>query len=443
MEGSEHKTEQDTQKEEHNEHEASEKKEKVRIRLPVPSFSKNSLTTYLKKYWPVIAIITIMILGMQVRLLDYRWPYLRNIDSYAFARQIEEVATYGSLLPYDEIGLAPVTVPRLLGHDFYVYFGGYTFLLFKLFMPALTMFEFLIFFPAFFASLMAIPMYFIGSRLFDRRAGVLAAFFMVFDISVMSRTLGGDPDSDAAVLFVPLVAIAFFLLAYKYANAAKKINKRYVIYTVLSGLALAMWGFTWGGYWYVVWLITGFVVLRVILNFLKTKDVRKNFEESKHTLIVFASTVAIFFLLTVPVFGLNFIPSTILGPFQFGDIKSEENTEFPNVYVSVAELQASGSIRDVIQRTSPINFSENPFLMLVTPFFLMIYGLVYLGFSYYKTKKHLDTLVLLLIWFIGPFIATIIAVRFSILFSAPIAIGSAIFLSKLIRVVRYREGFGD
>jgi len=52
------------------------------------------------------------------------------------------------------------------------------------------------------------------------------------------------------------------------------------------------------------------------------------------------------------------------------------------------------------------------------------------------TDKHLDTLIILLIWFIGPFYATLTAVRFSILFSAPIAIGSAIILSKILSIVR-------
>ena len=42
--------------------------------------------------------------------------------------------------------------------------------------------------------------------------------------------------------------------------------------------------------------------------------------------------------------------------------------------------------------------------------------------------------MLLLVWFLGPFLATIVAIRFSTLFSAPLAIGSAIFLAKLIRM---------
>ena len=64
----------------------------------------------------------------------------------------------------------------------------------------------------------------------------------------------------------------------------------------------------------------------------------------------------------------------------------------------------------------------------------MIYTLIYLLYSYYKKRHHVDTVLLLLVWFLGPFTATIVAIRFSTLFSAPLAIGSAILLSKLVRM---------
>jgi asparagine N-glycosylation enzyme membrane subunit Stt3 len=146
--------------------------------------------------------------------------------------------------------------------------------------------------------------------------------------------------------------------------------------------------------------------------------------------VMFCAIMAVFFALTVPVFGLNVIPETIQGPFSFGDIKSE-NRDFPNVFVSVAELQSGGEIKDILSRT-------NFFLLS-----FMILSLAYLGASaLMKKKEHIDTLLLLVIWFIGPLIATNIGVRFSILFAAPIAIGSAIFVSKILRVID-GEGLGD
>ncbi len=71
----------------------------------------------------------------------------------------------------------------------------------------------------------------------------------------------------------------------------------------------------------------------------------------------------------------------------------------------------------------------------------MVYALIYLLYSYFKTKMHMDTVLLLIIWFVGPFLATILAVRFSILFSAPMAIGSGIILSKILNMLLYKEEF--
>ena len=71
---------------------------------------------------------------------------------------------------------------------------------------------------------------------------------------------------------------------------------------------------------------------------------------------------------------------------------------------------------------------------MISSFFLMIYTLLYLLYSYYKNRHHIDTVLLLIVWFVGPFLATVIAVRFATLFSAPLAIGSAIIISKIIRM---------
>ncbi|MEM7819493.1 MAG: STT3 domain-containing protein [Candidatus Aenigmatarchaeota archaeon] len=397
---------------------------------------KEKLIVYTKKYWPFFAIIIIIILGFYVRLIDYRWPYLRNIDSYNFYREIEDIVNYGILPGYNPLLLPPygAGVPGSSGKcPPYQCFAAYSYMFYRILSPTTQLWQFLIWFPALLAALMAIPMYFIGKLLYDRKAGILAAFFVVFDISIMSRTLGGDPDSDGIVLLMPLIVIALFLFTYKYVNMKKNIDKRGIIYSIITGIALGIWGYVWAGQWFVLWLITGFFILKIIIYFLKTRKIKNVINELKYPLISFIIIFIVYFLLTVPNLGLSFIIGSIQGPFGFGDIKSEENREFPNVYVSVAELQNPGSIKDIIQRVSAINFDANPIAILVAPFFLMIYGLIYLLYSYIKTKKHLDTLILMIIWFLGPFFATIIAIRFSILFSAPMAICSAIFLSKLIR----------
>ena len=380
----------------------------------------------IKKYWPVLVVLGIVALGTYVRTFDYSYPYLRNIDSYAFTRQIDEISKTGFLLSNDNLALAPNGMPRTAGTDLYVYIMGYGYNFVHFFLPNYTLFQFLIWAPALLASLMAIPMYFIGKILYDKRAGILAAFFIVFDVAIISRTLGGDPDNDGAVLLFPLIVIALFLLAYKYIGQ-NGFNRKGIFYTIITGIGMSLWAFVWTGFWYVIWHFAGFLIIKILIKLAKNRNFIA-IKELKRPIILFLAVLGLFFLITTPVLGTGEILTTLKGPFSFSDIKSEENRPFPNVYVSVAELQSGGAIKDVLERSNVFLFS------------FMILSLVYLAAStILKKKDHLDTLILLALWFVGPLIATTIGVRFSILFAAPIAIGAAIFISKIFRII---EGEG-
>src|SRR3989338_4117994 len=153
--------------------------------------------------WVVIVIILMMLLSMYVRLIDYRWTYLRNIDSYVFYRWMDETVQNNGVLPVlDTYERAPVGFYRPPEWIYpYFYIGAYSYMLANTFSP-MQLWEFLIYFPPFLATLAVIPLYFIGKMLYDKKAGVLAAFIYVFDISNLSRSLGGDPDSDAIVILV-------------------------------------------------------------------------------------------------------------------------------------------------------------------------------------------------------------------------------------------------
>jgi asparagine N-glycosylation enzyme membrane subunit Stt3 len=400
---------------------------------------KSKLKKYAMKYWPILAIVLIMILGFYVRTIDYNWPYLRNIDSYNFYREIGDIVNNGGVMPgYSDLLLPPYgtgTPGTTAVCPPYQCIAAYSYMIFHTVSPLTELWQFLIWFPALLAVLLAIPMYFIGKMLYDRKAGVLAAFFVVFDVGIVSRTLGGDPDSDGIVLLLPLIVITLFLFTYRQADKIKSIaNKKLILYSIITGIVFGIWGITWAGQWFVLWLLGGFFVIKILIGIARTRKIKQVFLDLKAPILCFIIILVVYFMIGFAVQGTGFITSSIQGPFSFGDIKGEENRDFPNVYVSVAELQNPGNIKDIIQRVSSVNFDTNPVAILISPFFLMIYGIFYLIYSYVKSKQHLDTTILMLIWFLGPFLATMIAVRFSILFSAPMAICSAIFLAKIIRL---------
>ncbi|MBI2971127.1 MAG: hypothetical protein HYY37_01765 [Candidatus Aenigmarchaeota archaeon] len=406
----------------------------------IPLVLRSSATRKsLERYWTVVAILFIMSLSVHVRILDYNWPYLRNIDSYAFYRDMELIIQYG-----DKPASEPLFVPSYNGGDgagdlkfvglsgLYLYqrLGAYSYLAARQFIPSLELWRYLIYFPALLVSLAAIPMYYIGKLLYDRKAGVLAAFFILFDISIVSRSLGGDPDSDAIVIIVPLVVLTLYLITYRHFEKIKGIDKMGILYGVLVAASLVVWHQVWGGYWYSIWLITGFLLGKLAIDAVQAKNGKQSFMSMVHQFQALAIILAAFFVLDYHFVGIGAITTTVTGPFEYQAIKSEEGKEFPNVYVSVAELQESGSIKDIVQRTSPLSGAP----LLLSPYMLTFYALIYLSYACLKQRKHLETFIILFLWFVGPLLATLVAVRFTILFAAPMALGSGILLSKALRM---------
>lgn len=391
---------------------------------------KRKALDFLKTHWAPICLVLIILLAFYVRVDGYRWQYLRNIDSYTFARFMDDIVENGALPERDELVRSPVGTTRNFELHPYEYLGAYSFMMARLLFPGMEMWQYLIYFPAFIAALIAIPMYFIGKALYDKKAGLLAAFFTVFDLSLIARSLGGDPDNDGFVLLVPMIVMAVFIYSYKYIEKTQKFDKKFFVYSAILGILLGIWANTWIGYWYIVWIISGLIILKFMFHFFRGKNLKNAFASIKHLLASYAIYIFIMSLILTSIYGADKNLYVLRGPFEFQSIKGEEKIVFPNVYVSVAELQQSGGAREIIGRTSAVQGIG----ILLSPFFLMLYCLVYLFYSFVKKRQHIDTLLLLFIWFVGPFAATLVAVRFSILFTAPMAIGSGILLSKIIRM---------
>ena len=263
--------------------------------------------------------------------------------------------------------------------------------------------------------------------IYDKRAGLFTSFLVVFSPAIMSRTMGGDPDSDAIVLLLPLIIIALFLFVYKRSEICKKIfDKKVILYSALTGLFLAILAYTWVSF-HVVYLITGFVFLKILTDFLTSffekGDLKETMKKQMPLLLSYLLITVIFFLLTVPTFGIDFIATTIKGPFSSMEMKAETGN-FPNVYVSVAEMMTGGTIRDIAQRVGVLFF-----------FLTFVCCLPYLVGTYMKTRKHIDTAILILLWAGGTLYASMVAVRFGILLATPLCLGSAIVLAKLWRLV--------
>jgi asparagine N-glycosylation enzyme membrane subunit Stt3 len=398
----------------------SENKQNEKIEIDFSILAKN---------WVLISLILIFVLAFYVRTFNFHYDYLLNVDSYFQYRYIKFVAD-GGIPQIDYFMAAPEGMKTGLAtgvSNIYHYIGGYSYLFTKIFFPNLELWVFLIYLPAILASLMLIPAYFIGKTLFDKKAGVLLAFLVAFNPAIFMRSLGGDPDTDAIVMIMPLFVMMFFILAIKAVEASNKLNNvKAILFSAATGIFLAAFAFTWVGYWYILYLIVGFVFLKIIL------DIAMHFNENKHIeslkseiplLFNLLIMLLIFIIITSRVFAPSFYVDTIFQPFSATQLKSEGG-EYPNVFVSVQEMMSTGGIKDIIQRAGTTFF-----------FLTFVLCLPYLVGTYIKKKTHMDTTLIILMWSFGALAATFMAVRFGILLAIPVSIGSAIIISKMWRMV--------
>ncbi|MBI4895130.1 MAG: hypothetical protein HY831_01425 [Candidatus Aenigmarchaeota archaeon] len=408
------------------------------------------------KYKYAAIIILIIALSMYIRLFgfyEHGWPYLRNIDSFYFTREVGSIINNNGVLPsYDYLRFAPNGIPIGSGPLFYEYLGAYSYMFFHLFMPDMQLWQFMVWFPVLLTSLLAIPSYFIGKYLFNRKAGAFIAIFVLFAIPFLTRTLGGDPDSDAIVMLMMMASIASFVVAYKKLDKEKIFARKNIIYSAIAGLFLGLFALTWTGYWFALWIIASFVVLKIIFDILLTKKhdtnhIKQVFSKNKVMVVSFIMIIAVFYIITIPYYGVGFLSNpvqSVVGSVASSGSLKAETSQFPNVYVSVAELQ-SGGIKDVAIRVSSVDIASQisgiplALLLLISPFILTIVCFIYLLYSYVKKRHHFDTLLFMLIWFIGFLVASAVAVRFDIFLTAVYSICSGIILAKFWDIALYEK----
>jgi asparagine N-glycosylation enzyme membrane subunit Stt3 len=379
-----------------------------------------------------------------------RWPYLRNIDSYYFYRHIGDVVDNGGAIPLHD-GLANAPNGLELSHspyDLYYYISSFSYGLYRLFDSNVGLQNFLAWFPVLLASLVVVPAYYIGKKLYDRKAGVLTSVFMVFMVPFMSRSLGGDPDSDGIAMLMMISTVAAFLIAYKGLDMTKILSRRNVFYSAIAGIFLALFALSWGNYWFALILITGFITFKIILDVIFTKlrkaeHVKRILRRDASLVASFAVMMVIFYLITVPYFGIGYLANpvtSIFGSFGGASLVKGEAGIFPNVYVSVAEMQAGGDAKAVAVNAAGLDTAASVsglplgLLTVISPFLLTLACITYLGYSYYKRREHLDTLLFMGVWFFGFLFASMIAVRATIFLAPVYAICSGIMLAKLWRV---------
>lgn len=110
----------------------------------------------------------------------------------------------------------------------------------------ISLYDICFYFPAFMGGLTVFAAYLVGKEALDRKCGLIAALFMAFNTGFMQRTTAGFFDNETIGVFATLMTFYFFL---------RTIRTGRIVDSVLGGFFLGYLTLSWGGYYFVFYLL--------------------------------------------------------------------------------------------------------------------------------------------------------------------------------------------
>lgn len=315
-------------------------------------------------------------------------PYFSEMDSYYNYRMTQDFLTNGHL------GDTKVNGTNWDLHSYYpsgrsadyppliVYVTAFTYKIANAFADV-PLAEVCFWMGAFIASLCVIPSYLLVRRITNDYGGIVAAVLAGLAPSYFAHTFAGFFDTDMFNILLPLLVVWFFIESLR-ANTMK--NR--TIFAVLSAASMLVFSMAWEGWWYIFYIIIGAVVVYLLVSqYLFNMKTIKPVSEYPSKIEWFKDQHEIFSLVVFLVVGLavmlmalgsSGLTSALLEPLGASQLQSAvQNTAYPNVFVSVSELQVPG-ISSVVAGVGGVL----PFVFGILGVFLMFWQLKP------KTKKE-------------------------------------------------------
>jgi len=208
---------------------------------------------YQNKFFLPVAAVFLLAVGLRyypVRNMEL----LQASDPYNLFRMSQQIAYEGSRPVLDFMRWFPYATPSYITHigniavpAFIYRLGG--FLFFENYLGYAK------FITPVFAGLSSVGMYFIGKEVYDKYAGLAAAFFLAVIPGVMYRSSTGFFEKEPIGTMFMVFSILFFTKAWKEKNW---------FYGGISGLMLGFFTISWGGsqmLWLLYPMIIGFMLL--------------------------------------------------------------------------------------------------------------------------------------------------------------------------------------
>ena len=196
---------------------------------------------------------------------------------------------------------------------------------------------------AFISSFAVIPVYIFTRRITNDYGAIAATLLVALGPNYISHTFAGFFDTDMFNVTLPLFFILFFVEAVK----SDKLVHR-VIFAILSVISIGIYSLSWTGFMFYPAVMIIVMIVFFVLCFYLDIDVLEPFKNYSNKLnwlinqkelfpvVLIIVLGAIGLLVTVGIDGILTAISGLTGGFS---LLSASNDVWPNVYVSVAEMQ--------------------------------------------------------------------------------------------------------
>jgi len=374
-----------------------------------------------------IFLIFLLAFGIRAHLMIY--DLLFGYDSYFHARIAFDVAKTFTVPPIDPLAYFQLEKGALLPEigTFFWYFTAIIFRIFTFFQPV-TKEAWIVavkFFPAIFGALTSVAMYFLGKEAYNKKTGVIMAFFAAVVPAFVYRTMAGFFEEDSLGFLWFVIGLYFFIKSIKNAE----FNKNSIINAGLAGIFFTLMAITWGLFLLIPLVLVAWFGSTIILGWFRKLEKEKMINLVKN----FAITFLLFAVLTTLFTGPNWIGTTTNYVTQYLPISGEnidriEHTETEsNVYSSSVGEEQKG-----------VDFWGNKYNALIV--FPIIMLLFFVPVRLLRKKTDFVTL-LMFYWVLITMVMAYVKLKFTFTFGLPIAVAAGVVFAELFSWLGNRPGF--
>jgi len=228
-----------------------------------------------KKNWIVYILLAIIIwVSSNVRLQSVKnlidtttgKHVPMALDPHLFLKYAKYIVENGSLYVHDATRFVPEGISTVK-YVFMTYFIVYLYKIMHFFNPAVTIEYADIVYPVVTFAGAMVFFFLLVRKLFDDKIALLATLFLAIVPAFLYRTMAGFSDHESLGIMLMFMAMYFYVVGWQ-----QKTTKRSIIYGSLAGIFTGLMGLAWGGWKFLILIISIFILIQYFFDKLETKD---------------------------------------------------------------------------------------------------------------------------------------------------------------------------